>query len=155
MPQLYYCQGQGCDYGPYQLDETIEYIRSKHQLYFIQRPNKVGVPDLHGHLWYCFKCDTRMGKGHRSYQTHKAMWDHLNHCHNYELPGVSLRPWVTPLGYIAPLSEVSDVFQAVGSLWVRNSAMKRTAYVLTSDLPKVRLSIFLAGLVLGLWWISL
>lgn len=97
MPKSWACNDRGCGYDDYpdyypldldSLDEVIEHLRSKHKLsYFIQRPHGVGVPDNHGHVWYCFhvRCKTRRGKEHRSFPSDKAMWAHLNDCHSDEV----------------------------------------------------------------------
>ncbi|CAG8952051.1 hypothetical protein HYFRA_00000787 [Hymenoscyphus fraxineus] len=72
------------------LDEVIEHLRSAHKLTYIRRPNRLGIPDTHGHLWYCFhvKCETREGKDHRSFRSDGAMWDHLNACHDWDIDGI-------------------------------------------------------------------
>lgn len=42
--------------------------------------------DNHGHMWYCFhrKCALHH-KNHRSFDSHKAVLDHIIHCHHHEL----------------------------------------------------------------------
>lgn len=42
--------------------------------------------DNHGHMWYCFhrKCALNH-KDHRSFDSHKAIVDHIIHCHHHEL----------------------------------------------------------------------
>jgi hypothetical protein len=91
MSQLYTCNDQLCedDQDLDGLDEVIEHLRTKHKLAFIQRPNKLGTSDGHGHVWYCFQCETNAGKDHRSFQSDAAMWDHLNDCHDYQLPTIT------------------------------------------------------------------
>lgn len=92
MSYLYTCEDQLCweDQGLLSLSETIEHLRTKHRLSFIRRPNSLGTSDSHGHVWYCFNCETDIGKDHRSFQSNKAMWDHLNDCHNYQLDNIKL-----------------------------------------------------------------
>jgi hypothetical protein len=34
-----------------------------------------------GHVWYCHACEGRLGQDHRSYDSDRAMWGHLNQCH--------------------------------------------------------------------------
>jgi hypothetical protein len=66
MPQLYACNDQLCqhDQDLYSLDEVIEHLRKKHKLSFIKRPNRLGISDGHGHVWYCFQCEAKTGKDH-------------------------------------------------------------------------------------------
>lgn len=83
--QLYVCEHQLCeeDQYLYGLNEVIEHLRKKHKLSFIIRPNRLGDSDGHGHVWYCFDCETKAGKNHKSFGSGKAIWDHLNRCHNF------------------------------------------------------------------------
>ena len=38
--------------------------------------------DRHGHRWYCFHTKCRLAhKDHRSFDTHRAMLDHVMDCH--------------------------------------------------------------------------
>ena len=63
-------------------DDAIEHIRKCfNNGYFIRRPGAVGVSDSHGHIWYCFSCETKT-KNHRSFNSDAAMWQHLNDCHD-------------------------------------------------------------------------
>jgi hypothetical protein len=84
---LYACKDQLCQNNQdlYSVGEIIEHLRKKHKLLFIQRPNSLGIADSHGHVWYCFDCETKWGKDHRSFQSDKAMWHHLNDRHDYQL----------------------------------------------------------------------
>jgi hypothetical protein len=70
---------QNCD-GRYlwDLGQVIDHLRGVHGWRFIRRPYALGFSDSHGHLWYCFGCDTKLGKGHKSFRSDKAIWDHLN-----------------------------------------------------------------------------
>ncbi|CAG8975153.1 hypothetical protein HYALB_00004452 [Hymenoscyphus albidus] len=74
------------------LGEVIEHLRSAHKLTYMRRPNRLGILDSHGHLWYCFhvKCETRevVGKDHRSFRFDGAMWDRFNACHDWDFDGV-------------------------------------------------------------------
>ncbi|KFY60916.1 hypothetical protein V496_05223 [Pseudogymnoascus sp. VKM F-4515 (FW-2607)] len=83
--KLYDCEDQLCKYDQYLsgLDEVIEHLRQKHQLSFIRRPQGLGISDSHGHVWYCFHCEDKTGKDHRSFGSSEDMWRHLNSCHNY------------------------------------------------------------------------
>jgi len=95
MPQLYSCEDQLCQYDQ-DLDShdvLIEHLRKKHKLSFIKRPYGLGSPDRHGHVWYCFRCETKTGKDHRRFQSDKAMWEHLNRCHDNELDKINLEQW--------------------------------------------------------------
>lgn len=61
--------------------EKIEFLRKLFPDY-IRRPSRVGEPDNHGHLWYCFHpwCGKATGlgfKNHRSFDTHAAMLSHI------------------------------------------------------------------------------
>jgi hypothetical protein len=63
------------------LQEVIEHLRGCH-VSFIGRPGSPGQVDGHGHMWYCFDCDSCTFSNHRSYDSDKAMWDHLNQNHD-------------------------------------------------------------------------
>ena len=56
---------------------AIDHLRGSHRFTWIRRPHAVGVADNHGHVWYCFKCLGKWGQDHRSFDSHRAMWDHL------------------------------------------------------------------------------
>lgn len=60
--------------------EAIEHIRAKH-VGFIRRPGRPGECDTHGHTWYCFDCESRAFSDHRSYDSDRAMWNHLKDRH--------------------------------------------------------------------------
>jgi hypothetical protein len=92
MPELYACNKQLCedDQDLYGLDEIIEHLRTKHKLSFIRRPQGLGISDSHGNVWYCFHCWAKTGKEHRSFRSDKAMWNHLNDKHDYQLDGIKL-----------------------------------------------------------------
>lgn len=92
MSQLYTCEDWLCQ-NDQDLDgvgEVIEHLRTKHGLSFIRRPQSLGVADSHGHIWYCFDCETKMGKNHKSFQSHTAMWDHLNACHDFQVDKIQI-----------------------------------------------------------------
>ena len=59
---------------------AIEHIRRLHAS-FIERPKRPGEFDAHGHMWYCFECDT-INKDHRSFNSDNAMWTHLRRNHD-------------------------------------------------------------------------
>ncbi|PMD59024.1 uncharacterized protein K444DRAFT_613812 [Hyaloscypha bicolor E] len=92
MSQLYACKDQLCeDYQDlHSLGEIIKHLRTKHKLSFIRRPQSLGISDSHGHVWYCFHYETKRGKDHRSFQSDKAIWDHLNDRHDYQLDKIKL-----------------------------------------------------------------
>ena len=71
-----FCSEKFCD-----LENAIEHVRkcSNHSL-DIRRPGAVGDSDSHGHVWYCFECETDW-KDHRSYNSSEAMYQHLIDCH--------------------------------------------------------------------------
>jgi hypothetical protein len=86
---LYMCARMSCDEQEFEsLNEVIEHVRSAHKLRFIHRPGGLGERDGHGHLWQCFACDTKSFKGHRSYDSDQAMWNHLNSCHDSDLDDI-------------------------------------------------------------------
>jgi len=87
MSHYFACNDPLCggDQDLYSLSEVIEHLRTKHRIPFIRRPQRLGVPDSHGHVWYCFDCEAKSGKNHRSFQSSKAMWSHLNDRHDYQL----------------------------------------------------------------------
>ncbi|KAE8346203.1 hypothetical protein BDV24DRAFT_124458 [Aspergillus arachidicola] len=59
--------------------DVNEHLR-KHHAGFIWRPASLGIPDSHGHLWYCFGCESQFND-HRSYNSDNAMFDHLRQRH--------------------------------------------------------------------------
>jgi hypothetical protein len=66
------------------LGATIERIRSRYPNTIERAP---GLTDSHGHMWYCHGCSSNSssnGKGHRSYNSHQAKWNHLLSCHRYD-----------------------------------------------------------------------
>jgi hypothetical protein len=65
------------------LEDAIEHVR-QHHTSDIRRPGAVGCADSHGHLWYCFGCETTL-KDHRSFNSHEAMWSHLKNCHHFDI----------------------------------------------------------------------
>jgi hypothetical protein len=65
------------------LANMVEHVRRYHAS-FIIRHGRLGSLDTHGHMWYCFACD-RPFSHHRSYDTHKALWDHLKASHETEV----------------------------------------------------------------------
>ncbi|KAL3474740.1 hypothetical protein BJX99DRAFT_174402 [Aspergillus californicus] len=68
------------NYG--KLSDAIEKIRKKYPD-VVRRPGRVGDVDSHGHMWYCFYCQRGvMMRQHRSYDSHRAMWDHLRLSHS-------------------------------------------------------------------------
>ncbi|PWY83693.1 hypothetical protein BO94DRAFT_536383 [Aspergillus sclerotioniger CBS 115572] len=62
--------------------DLIEHIRHHHYADFIRRPGYPGIEDSHGHMWYCFECD-RPTSDHRSFDSDRAMLNHLRSCHGY------------------------------------------------------------------------
>lgn len=97
--QLYTCNDRICRDSEvlYDVGEVIEHLRRKHKLLF-SRQRGLGSPDRHGHIWYCFYCKTKTGKNHRSFDSHKAMWDHLNDRHDDMLDTISLQQWAQDNG---------------------------------------------------------
>ena len=71
------------------LGQTIEHLRGNHGPIFIRRPSALGVSDTRGLVWYCFYCSGKL-KDHRSFGSDRAMWDHLNICHNAALDDLVL-----------------------------------------------------------------
>lgn len=69
------------------LDGLIEHLRRVHHLGFIGRPGALGATDSHGHMWYCFECESDI-KDHRSFDSDKAMWNHLQQRHFYSLDDI-------------------------------------------------------------------
>ena len=64
--------------------KAIEHLRATHGHRFIRRPHALGVSDSRGHVWYCFRCEDGTGKDHRSFNSDRAMWDHLTDRHRYD-----------------------------------------------------------------------
>eukprot|EP01083_Nonionella_stella_P205404 748015_1 len=62
------------------LGDIIETMR-KSRRSMIRGPGNLRIPDNHGHIWYCFECETPM-KNHRSFNSHEAMYAHIQskHC---------------------------------------------------------------------------
>ena len=80
MSQTYVCTDKKCpDEYLDSLGEVIDHLRGTHRI--IQRPHALGVPDSHGHIWYCF-CFGQLSQYHKSFNSHRAMWDHLNSKHD-------------------------------------------------------------------------
>ena len=63
------------------IEDAIEHARKDH--IDIRRPGAVGCSDSHGHVWYCFSCETDWND-HRSFDSHEAMFRRMRECH----PGV-------------------------------------------------------------------
>ncbi|KAF2210294.1 hypothetical protein CERZMDRAFT_121893 [Cercospora zeae-maydis SCOH1-5] len=83
MPGLFSCTDETCQwFYTEDLGEVLDHIRSTHRNGFVKRPSALGTPDSHGHRWYCFRCIGKLGKDHKSFDTHRAMWDHLNAAHD-------------------------------------------------------------------------
>jgi hypothetical protein len=61
------------------LEYAIEHVRKQHNN-DIRRPGAIGCTDSHGHLWYCFGCETAL-KDHKSFDSDEAMMAHLTACH--------------------------------------------------------------------------
>ncbi|KAE8135277.1 hypothetical protein BDV38DRAFT_252924 [Aspergillus pseudotamarii] len=68
------------DQGFWTQADVNEHLRKQHTS-FIKRPARLGIPDSHGHLWYCFGCESQFND-HRSYGSDKAMFDHLRRSHS-------------------------------------------------------------------------
>ena len=92
MSQLYDCLDQSCQDLQYLsgLDEVIDHLRKKHRLNFIRRLYGLGDADDQGLVWYCEYCQSQKGHSHRSFESDKAMWDHLNDRHGYKLDKIRL-----------------------------------------------------------------
>jgi hypothetical protein len=89
MSHSYKCTDQRCnELYLWNKGEVIEHVRTHGEI-SIDRPAALGVSDNHGHLWYCFNCETKLGKNHRSFQSDEAMWSHLNDCHDSVLDMIS------------------------------------------------------------------
>jgi hypothetical protein len=67
-------------------DSLIEHLR-RHHAGFISRPGPVGYSDTHGHMWYCFDCES-VNNSHRSFDSSQAMLDHLRRCHGWIMDGI-------------------------------------------------------------------
>lgn len=95
MESVYECTDSFCKGNEklYELGEIIEHLRGIHMRSFIVRPQRLGVPDWNGHVWYCFLCETKSGKDHRSFNTHDAMWKHLSDKHDHDLDNIRLYVW--------------------------------------------------------------
>ncbi|OJJ45028.1 hypothetical protein ASPZODRAFT_134461 [Penicilliopsis zonata CBS 506.65] len=69
------------DHGDYfwSAAEILEHLRDHHAS-FIGQPGLPGVMDSHGHIWYCFECESHSTK-HRGFDSDQAMLDHLKQRH--------------------------------------------------------------------------
>ena len=76
--ELYTCTEHDQDFRT--LADVLEHLRKRHAS-LIRRPASLGIPDSHGHLWYCFYCESDFND-HRSYNSDKAMFDHLRRRHS-------------------------------------------------------------------------
>lgn len=89
MFSMYHCIHSSCnDRRLKDLDEVIDHLQSVHRLEFIRRPSVLGMSDTHGNCWYCWKCIGKLSKDHRSFKSDRAMWDHLNACHDTYLDDI-------------------------------------------------------------------
>jgi hypothetical protein len=92
MSRQYTCNqdGQACqNFYTEDYAEVIEHIRSIHGLRdSIRRADALNVADTHGNLWYCFDCIGRVHVNHKSFKSNRAMWDHLNKCHDIFLDDI-------------------------------------------------------------------
>jgi hypothetical protein len=89
MSQSYTCKDTYCNSRYlWDLGQVIEHLRGAHGKSFLRRPCVLGILDSHGHLWYCFGCDTKLGKGYRSFRSDKTMWDHLNTCRDCDVDDI-------------------------------------------------------------------
>ena len=84
MSHSYSCTESSCsDLYLDHLGEVIEHLRGIHgHSFMIRRPFALGMPDSHGNIWYCFGCEGKLGKDHRSFGSDKAMWNHLSALHD-------------------------------------------------------------------------
>jgi hypothetical protein len=84
MPREYGCADIRCQqFYSENLSGAIEHVRRAHSNGSLKRPHALDTPDTHGHLWYCFECESRSGNDHSSYDSDQAMWDHLSRRHEY------------------------------------------------------------------------
>ena len=74
------------------LGDAIEHVRKNHFI-DIRRPGAVGHQDSHGHVWYCFQCET-WPKDHRSFGSNEAMLQHMQSCHGGVISLVERYPHV-------------------------------------------------------------
>jgi hypothetical protein len=149
MSHLYSCEDQLCreDLDLHSLGETIEHLRKKHRLSFIRRPGSLGTSDSHGHVWYCFDCETKAGKNHRSFQSNKAMWDHLNDHHNHQLDNIKLEIWAT--GGPSTQSLVEATSQLLRSSTRKRLLSSNTPYTLQRMAEVARNIVRSSSLTLG------
>jgi len=94
MSQSYCCKAKFCNIQYIEtLGQAIDHLRGYHFLRYIDRPSKLGTPDFYGNLWYCRPCyKLKISKDHRSFKSDRAMWDHLNTCHEFDVEDI--RPCV-------------------------------------------------------------
>ena len=43
------------------------------------------ISDSHGHSWYCFSCNSKSRKNHRSFDSDQALFDHLRTVHGLHI----------------------------------------------------------------------
>jgi len=93
MFQSYICTDKFCHdhYLHYlgDLGKVIDHLRGIHGQNFTRRPSALGMLDTHGNMWYCFRCSGKLGKDHKSFKSDRAMWDHLNACHDLSLDDIT------------------------------------------------------------------
>lgn len=84
MPREYTCSSIRCQrFYTEDLGEVVEHIRRAHDNGSLKRPQALGTPDAHGHVWYCFECESRSGNDHSSFNSDQAIWAHLSCRHEY------------------------------------------------------------------------
>jgi hypothetical protein len=91
LPTTYACKAKfpKCKtFSSSNLAEVIEHVRREHEPHNVKRPNALGSPDSHGHLWYYFWCTGAYGKDHRSFGSDQAMWNHLQQYHDHWLADI-------------------------------------------------------------------
>lgn len=62
------------------LNEALDHL-SKHDSHkFLNFSKFLPVPDSRGNIWYCYACERKSGRKHRSFRSDQAVWDHLVAC---------------------------------------------------------------------------
>ena len=66
------------EYEFHSVYDIAKHLRKKHGVDIHTTTYDV---DAHGHSWYCFSCNSKSGKNHRSFDSDQALFDHLRDVH--------------------------------------------------------------------------
>ena len=63
-----------------EIHDIGKHLRKYHRLDI-----RLAESDSHGHSWYCFSCNSKSGKNHRSFDSDQALFDHLRTVHGLHM----------------------------------------------------------------------